>query len=85
MTHELSLSDYIDHGRATVREVRSTEPLWAARRSEGYYRFDRLARRNLGPLDCDCDACRGLERPPMLSAVSKTAQDEGQLSLPGVG
>lgn len=84
MLHEISLTDYVDHGRATIREARYAAP-WSPPRSESYYRLDRRSQRILGPLDCDCDACVGIEKPPVLSVVSKSAQDEGQLELPGVG
>ena len=84
MVEEIDLSTFVDTGRATIRAARYAEP-WSPPRSESYYRPDRRSKRNPGLLECDCDACVGLERPPMLSAVRKGAQDEGQLSLPWVG
>ena len=54
--HEIDLSSFVDHGRATVREV-GREAIWRQRRADAFYRLDRRSERILGPLDCDCSSC----------------------------
>ena len=77
--HEISLTEYIDTGRATI-QARPLGAIWRDRRADAFRRLDRRSKAILGPLDCDCDACQGLRWP----GPGIVERESEQLGLPGM-